>query len=80
MLLQAHLLLSAYSLPSMTVMVFLSGGSKMAENNGAAVLTKHRDFTKTVTIQLMIKGIHNLIFICFYKLTCYYPHIACQAY
>lgn len=43
-------------LANMTVMVFLSGGSKMAENNGAAVLTKHRDFTKTVTIQLMIKG------------------------
>ena len=43
-------------LANMTVMVFLSGGSKMAENNSAAVLTKHRDFTKTVTIQLMIKG------------------------
>ena len=43
-------------LANMTVMVFLSGGSKMAENNGAVVLTKHRDFTKTVTIQLMIKG------------------------
>ena len=38
-------------LANMTVMVFLSGGSKMAENNGATVLTKQRDFTKTVTIQ-----------------------------
>lgn len=43
-------------LANMTVMVFLSGGNKMAENNGATVLTKQRDFTKTVTIQLMIKG------------------------
>ena len=43
-------------LANMTVMVFLSGGSKMAENNGATVLTKQRDFTKTVTIQLMVKG------------------------
>ena len=43
-------------LANMTVMVFLSGGSKMAENNGATILTNKRDFTKTVTIQLMIKG------------------------
>lgn len=44
-------------LTNMTIMVFLSGGSRMAENNnGATVLTKKRDFTKTVTIQLMVKG------------------------
>lgn len=43
-------------LANMTVMVFLSGGGKMAESSGATVLTKQRDFTKTVTIQLMIKG------------------------
>lgn len=43
-------------LANITIIVFLKGGKEMAGNNGATVLTKKRDFTKTVTIQLMIKG------------------------
>ena len=44
-------------LANMTVMVFLSEKGKMIENeSGATLVTKKRDFTKTVTIQLMVKG------------------------
>ncbi len=44
-------------LANMTVMVFLSEKGKMADNStGATIVTKKRDFTKTVTIQLMVKG------------------------
>ncbi len=44
-------------LANMTVMVFLSEKSKMIENNlGATLVTNKRDFTKTITIQLMVKG------------------------
>lgn len=44
-------------LANMTVMVFLSEKGKMIENkSGATLVTKKRDYTKTVTIQLMIKG------------------------
>ncbi len=44
-------------LANMTIMVFLLENNKMAEkSSGATLVTKKRDFTNTVTIQLMVKG------------------------
>lgn len=43
-------------LANMTVMIFMAEKDKMKNDNGAVLITKERDFTKTVTIQLMVKG------------------------